>query len=306
MKPSPLVDIYILNTNARKNVRVILRKLAKLAYPKNNIRITVCDNNSTDGSKKMLAEEFPKVHIVALKKNHGMSALNFGFKKRKGQYCFVLDDDSYFEKDAISQALREFEHDEALGILACHAIGSNGESEYKYMPKSSASIRWCDFLGGGVVIRGRVFDDVGYFNPDILIYGHEVDFSLRALDAGWGIKFAPHIRVYRLTPPNKMNAFRMSLGVRNFPSVFFRFLSFPRATGMSLVMLTEYLVIAVRSKTVMAYIKGVWGFMRNVQYIVQSRKQVRREVEDYWSTLYPFAVGNTWRRVLRRYRISTV
>ena len=93
-KKQPLADIFILNTNAKPTLRKLLRELGRLSYSKKLIRIIVCDNNSTDGSKEMLTREFPDVHVVALKKNHGMSGLNYGFKMRKGELCFVLDDDS--------------------------------------------------------------------------------------------------------------------------------------------------------------------------------------------------------------------
>ena len=65
-KKQPLADIFILNTNAKPTLRKLLRELGRLSYSKKLIRIIVCDNNSTDGSKEMLTREFPDVHVVAL------------------------------------------------------------------------------------------------------------------------------------------------------------------------------------------------------------------------------------------------
>lgn len=299
------IDIYILNTNAQKTVRKIMRELMKLDYPKNLFLITVCDNNSTDGSKEMLAKEFPDVYVIPLKKNHGMSGLNYGFQKRKGELCFILDDDSYFQKDAVKLALEEFDRDQTLGILTCNTVNpQNNEFEGKYLPThGKSSVVWCDFIGGGVIIRSHVFDDIGYFNPDILIYGHEVDFSLRALNAGWSIRFAPQIVVRRLSLPNKMNTFRMSLGVRNFPSVFFRLLSFKLAVSMTFTILVEYFLLAIRSRTIPAYIMGIMRLVHSIPYIIKNRQPVGSATERFWSSLYPFSPINTIRRFLGTYRI---
>ncbi len=304
-KKRPVVDIYILNTNAKHTVRRALRELAKLTYPKKLIRITVCDNNSTDGSKEMLTREFPNVHVIALKANYGMSGLNYGFKVRKGELCFVLDDDSYFQRDVVERAIEEFDSDSHLGILSCNALNAHDKVyEAKYLPiHGSKSVPWCDFVGGGAVIRSQVFDDVGYFNPDILIYGHEADYALRVLDKGWKIRFAPHIRVFRISKPNAMNAFRMSLGVRNFPSVYFRYLSLPRAATMTALMLGEYFFIALQSRTLPAYFQGILRLLGNIPYIIQSRRRVKPTTEQFWSSLYPFSPINTIRRFLGTYRI---
>ncbi|HLD24571.1 MAG TPA: glycosyltransferase [Patescibacteria group bacterium] len=305
-KKQPLADIFILNTNAKPTLRKLLRELGRLSYSKKLIRIIVCDNNSTDGSKEMLTREFPDVHVVALKKNHGMSGLNYGFKMRKGELCFVLDDDSYFQRDVIEKALEEFDRDPHLGILSCNAMNAHDQVyEAKYLPiHGTQSVTWCDFVGGGVVIRSRVFDDIGYFNPDILIYGHEADFALRALDKGWKIRFAPHIRVFRISRPNAMNAFRMSLGVRNFSSVYFRYLSLPLAFEMMALMLGEYFFIALRSRTLPAYFQGILKLLGNIPYIVKSRRRVKPATEHFWSELYPFSPRNTIRRLMGTYSIQ--
>jgi len=162
----PSVEFFILNTNAKDDVRGILKRLRNISYPKNLYRITVVDNNSVDGSKEMLASSFPWVRVIKLMKNHGMSGLNYGVKATRASLCFILDDDSYFEPSSVNRAILEFEHDPTLGILACNITNPfDRKTEYKYMPiNASHSVNWCDFVGGGVVIRTAVFNSVGYFN----------------------------------------------------------------------------------------------------------------------------------------------
>ncbi len=300
----PFIDIFILNTNARSDIRMVLQKLKHIDYPKNKYRITVTDNNSTDGSKEMLAEDFPMVRVIPLKKNHGMSALNFGFKKRTGELCFVLDDDSYFELISIKKAIEEFRRDPLLGVLACNIFSANGVTEFKYLPQSGKVIDWCDFIGGGSVIRSSVFERVGYFSPDILIYGHEADFSLRLLNAGYRIKYAPSIIARRLVLPNRMNAFRMSLGVRNFLSIYWRYLSLDLAILTSLAQLAEYFVLALTSYTLGAFLSGLTRFIKEFASIYKRRTPIKSSVQHFWASRYPFTPLNVLRRALGIYKIS--
>lgn len=303
----PNVEIFILNTNAKTEVRKILKKLQLLKYPRAKFSITICDNNSTDGSKEMFQNEFPNINVIALQKNHGMSALNYGFRQGHTQYCFILDDDSYFEPEAIIKAIDEFRKDHDLGIIACNIINPlDGSSEFKYLlPKTKNSIFWNDFIGGGCVIKRDVFDKVGYFSPDILIYGHEADFSLRALDAGFHIRYASEIHVYRLTEPNTMNEFRMSLGVRNFPMVFWRYLFWWHALSMTLIIWSEYLLLALSTHTTAAYFRGIKRFFSEFPKIFLNRHTVKLSTQKFWTSVYPFTPKNTIRRFFRRYNFTS-
>lgn len=300
----PFIDIYILNYNARDDIRIILQKLKHIDYPRFKYWITVVDNNSVDGSKKMLVSQFPYVRVISLKKNHGMSALNFGFKKRTGEFCFVLDDDSYFERTAIKKAIEEFSKHPLLGVLACNTLSPNRVTEFKYLPQHGDAIDWCDFIGGGSVIRSSVFRKVGYFSPDIFMYGHETHFSLRVLHAGYAIKFAPSVHVYRTDIPSRMNAFRMRLGPRNFIGIYWTFLSVPRAFTSSVVMLMEYFLLAVRYTLYIPFFQGLWQLFTDAPNTWKHRTPVAKPMETYWAKNYPFTFENTIRRLFGINRIQ--
>lgn len=298
----PFITIAILTRNAKKDIEVILQKLQEIDYPKNRMETILVDNGSIDGTRKMVERKFKNVKIIFLDKNYGMSALNNAFTIAKGKYCMVFDDDSYIEKRGLKKIIKEFRNDALLGILACNILNSYDDlSEFKYMPKAGKSIRWCDFTGGGVAIKTEIFNKIGYFFPDILIYGHEADFAIRALNNGIGIKLAPSIYVYRIGKANVMNATRIRLGIRNFLGIFWRYTSIPLALSATCDILIEYAILAVMHRLPGAYFEGLGLFIKNIPFIVKNRKPMKKSVEKAWSKDYPITMRNFCRRMLKIY-----
>ena len=298
----PFITIAILTKNAKKDIEVTMQKLREIDYPKNRIETILVDNGSTDGTRKMVEIKFKNVKIISLDKNYGMSALNNAFKIAKGEYCMVFDDDSYIEKEGLKKLVKEFSNDKLLGILACNILNPyDNSSEFKYMPKAGKSIKWCDFIGGGVAIRTEIFNRIGYFSEDILIYGHEADFAIRALNNGIGIKFAPSIHVYRIVEPNVMNAKGMRLSIRNFLGIFWRYTSIPLALSATCAILIEYAILAVMYRLPFAYLEGLGLFIKNIQFVIKNRNPIKKSVERAWSKEYPLTMRNFCRRMLKIY-----
>lgn len=298
----PFITIAILTKNAKKDIEVTLQKLQDIDYPKSRTETILVDNGSTDGTRKMVERKFKNVKIIFLDKNYGMSALNNAFTIAKGEYCMVFDDDSYIERGGLKKAIKEFSNDVSLGILACNILNPhNNSSEFKYMPQIGKSIKWCDFIGGGVVIRTEIFNIIGYFSPDILIYGHEADFAIRALNNGIGIKFAPTIHVYRIVEPNVMNAKGMKLSIRNFLGIFWRYTSIPLALSATCSILIEYAILAAMYRLPVAYLEGLGLFIKNIPFVVKNRNPIKKSVEKAWSKDYPMTMRNFCRRMLKIY-----
>lgn len=300
----PFITIAILTKNAKKDIEVILQKLQEIDYPKNRMETILVDNGSVDGTRKMVEKKFKNVRIIYLDKNYGMSALNNAFTIAKGKYCMVFDDDSFIEKEGLKKVIKEFSSDASVGILACNILNPyDNSSEFKYMPKTGKSIKWCDFTGGGVAIRTEIFNKIGYFSPDILGYGHEADFAIRALNNDIGIKLAPSIYVYRIGKANVMNAIRMRLGIRNFLGIFWRYTSIPQALSATCGILIEYAILAVMYRLPVAYFEGLGLFIKNIPFVIKNRKPIKKSVETAWAKDYPLTFNNFCRRMLRIYKI---
>ena len=80
--------------------------------------VFVVDNNSVDGSLKMLAQKFPEVKVIANKENVGFSrANNQAIRISTGEYVLLLNPDTVVEDDTFAKCLAFMDaHPDAGGL----------------------------------------------------------------------------------------------------------------------------------------------------------------------------------------------
>jgi len=197
MNENPLVTVNILSFNRKDELRNTLTKVYEQDYK--NIEVIVVDNSSSDGSPEMVDKEFPKVQRIKLKKNIGIAGWNEGFKVAKGEYVFVLDDDSYpMNKDIIIHSLKFFSEDNKLGVLGCKVINLNTGSIQIEESKKHEAI---SFIGCGAFINTALFPKIGFFNEKLFLYGHENEFSMRVINTGYKIVITNQLIVLHAVSP---------------------------------------------------------------------------------------------------------
>ena len=93
------VSILLPCLNEEKTLEKCIKSISKnMKKTKYDWEIIVCDNNSTDSSRKIAKKNNVKV-IIEKKKGYGATLLN-GIKKSKSDYLVMLDSDmSYCDKD---------------------------------------------------------------------------------------------------------------------------------------------------------------------------------------------------------------
>lgn|GEM_PF-4850188 len=85
----PLVSIIVLNYNGKQHLKTCLESLLETNYP--NFEIILVDNGSSDGSVEFVAENYPKVKIVKLKRNiYTVGSYMAGVMVAKGKHVAIL------------------------------------------------------------------------------------------------------------------------------------------------------------------------------------------------------------------------
>jgi hypothetical protein len=189
-QPEPLVTVNILSFNRKDDLRVTLIKVFEQDYK--NIEVIVVDNASTDGTVEMVKSEFPSVQFIEMNNNVGIAGWNEGFKAAQGDYVLVLDDDSYPNRESIELAVEMLEREPIFGIVAME-VWNNGKgiSQTEYLRGD-----YCrTFIGCGAIIRKKIFENTGYYEPLLFLYAHEDEFSMRVIDNGYLIKYMPNTKV---------------------------------------------------------------------------------------------------------------
>ena len=79
--------------------------------------IIITDNNSTDGSQKMINTFKKNIHIIQNSRNEGYtSALNKAILKTTGKYIVILNPDTILENRSIINLISSFEKDSAIAV----------------------------------------------------------------------------------------------------------------------------------------------------------------------------------------------
>jgi len=172
--------------------------------------VIVVDNNSKDGSCKMVKQEFPNVKLIENKENSGFSkGNNIGVKEAKGEYLCILNPDTVVAEDTFEKVLEFAKNQDKIGIVGCKLIDGNGE----YLPESKRNIptpkiamkkmlgrsqhyyanhieedqigKADIFVGAFMLVKKKVYNEVGGLDEDYFMYGEDIDLSYKIVKAGY-------------------------------------------------------------------------------------------------------------------------
>lgn len=211
------VFAIVLNFNSKEHIVKCLRSLSQLSIK--NFKPIIVDNNSTDGSVEMVKKQFRKIKIIQNKNNLGYAkGNNLGIKyalKNNADYIFLLNPDTTLENNAINELLYAMEANARIGIAgpkiytkngriwSCGGeidkkrytgglIGFGGKDHGQYDQEAEVGF----ISGTAMFIRRVVFEKVGLLPHDYFLYYEDVDFCLKAKQAGFKIYLIPHSIAY--------------------------------------------------------------------------------------------------------------
>jgi GT2 family glycosyltransferase len=222
------LSIVIVNYNVEYFLEQCLHSVY-LACKDIEYEIFVVDNNSVDGSVKMIKEKFPQLILIENKDNRGFSkANNQAIREAKGEYILLLNPDTVVESDTFSKVINYMDGNKEAGGLGVKMIDGKGhflpESKRglptpevafykvfglsKLFPKSrkfgkyhlsylnNDEIHEVDILAGAfMLMRKSVLDKVGYLDEDFFMYGEDIDLSYRIIKAGYKNIYFPETRI---------------------------------------------------------------------------------------------------------------
>jgi GT2 family glycosyltransferase len=192
-----LVTVVIANFNRCDDLRAAIRSVKEQEYP--NIEILIVDNASSDNSRTMLASEFPDVCVIALNENRGMDGYSVGFQRANGAFIFQMDNDSLMpDTTVLSEVVKCFQQGpENLAVVATrveeYQEGLHSVFELRCRDKRQGPMNTGGFHAGGVAFRRACFDQIGYYNRDVFLYGSELFLQMKFLAAGLRIQYYPEI-----------------------------------------------------------------------------------------------------------------
>ncbi len=210
----PLVTVVVVTLNNMNLLRNCLRSLYAQDY--GPLEIIVVDNASDEDVQGMLAEEFPKVRMLRLNKNHGFAGgNNRGIETAQGKYIALINNDAVAAPKWISFLVATAESDPEIGAVASIVIDGNqpevldscgvgisldGMSRQAMrgtpVPQLTQPKEVLLFSGCACLLKMEALKDVGLFDEDFFAYCEDTDLGLRLRRAGWNIMAAPGAYVH--------------------------------------------------------------------------------------------------------------
>jgi len=194
-----LVSIIIPVYNGEPHLDELIENLVNQTYKK--IEIITIDNNSTDNSLellKVLSKGKTFLRIFSNKKNEGYcGGCNKGIENAYGEFLLFLSQDRIMNNDWIEKIVDEINKNEKTGCVI-GKVEREGASSPEYGHSydvygavliNGSPIESNLFFGGGtVLIRKKILDEIGGFDPEFFIYQEDVDICWRIRLSGNKIK----------------------------------------------------------------------------------------------------------------------
>lgn len=222
------LSVIIVNYNVEFFLEQCLHSV-RTALKNISSEVFVVDNNSVDGSVRMVKEKFPEVRLIENKKNTGFSfANNQAIRIANGEYVLLLNPDTVVEEDTFVKTIRFMdEHPEAggLGVKMLDGKGNFLPESKRGLPTPSVAfykvfglaslfpksklfgryhlgfldndkINEVDVLAGAfMMLRKSVLDKTGLLDETFFMYGEDIDISYRIIKAGYKNYYFPETRI---------------------------------------------------------------------------------------------------------------
>jgi N-acetylglucosaminyl-diphospho-decaprenol L-rhamnosyltransferase len=222
------LSIIVVNWNTREFLRDCLRSVYEsggdLCF-----ETVVVDNCSADQSCAMVFEEFPQVRLIESEINGGYAyANNLGLRQFHARYYLLLNPDTLLPKDALQRMVEFMDAHPEVGIAGPKLVMADGSldlacrrgfptpenSFYKLFglsrlfpnserfgqynmtfldPEQEAEVD--SVVGAFMMVRREVVEQVGGLDEAYFMYAEDLDWALRAKQAGWKVYYYPEVTV---------------------------------------------------------------------------------------------------------------
>jgi len=192
--------------------------------------VILVDNGSHDDSVDFFnAHHGHRIKVVPLPVNFGFQrGNNEGFKRSKGEYVILMNPDIAMQKKTIDQMVDYMDKHPDVALMAPQLVSPSGKVQDTYRTFYRPSdflikrlkvlhripyfkkrmikfLKWdmdvskvqeVDWvIGGLVIIRRSMFEEVGLFDERYFLFMGDTDLCKEFWKRGWKVVYNPHIRV---------------------------------------------------------------------------------------------------------------
>jgi len=260
-----MISVIFLNFNRCVDLKRSLSKIFNQTGV--DFEVIVVDQNSNDGSQKMIKELFPKVILHEIGENLGVAGgRNYGATIAKGEYLVFIDDDAEFVSiNALKKVELVFDNNPMFNIIGFNVNG-HPERPEKHLFFSHKKDRFTNgYIGCGHAIRKDVFENLGGYSGNLFFWGEEIEFAIKTFSIpGNKIIFKGDIVLFHRVSPTqrlKWSDGRFYYKVRNRLALTKDLLPFPISFLLILYYLSIYFIRALQVKCIKPYFRAAKDFL---------------------------------------------
>jgi GT2 family glycosyltransferase len=208
------VSALLVNHNGGSDVLTCLQALCNQSIPLE--KIVVVDNASSDRSPEEISLNFPKVQIINLENNLGLSkAHNIGLREITSDLVLIVDEDVYVDTECISRLCEAYHRYSAAVVcprilhfheaqtVQCdgaspHFVGTlslrHADQPIEALPTDAVQVAGC--IGACRLVDRKCVLECGGFDDEYFLYFEDLEFSLRIRALGFNIVCEPKALAY--------------------------------------------------------------------------------------------------------------
>ena len=285
--PPPTLSVVTLTWNRRDDLAESLASVRTQSVPPDEI--IVVDNASSDGTAEILTRDFPEVRVLRLARNIGIAGYNRGAARARGDLVVFLDNDmTLATAEALSGVVRAFAGNDRLGCAALGVddahTGAVSENNPKYDDREGdedTGFPTSVFDGGAVAFRRKALAQTGGYPEDFFIYHNEMALATELADAGWDVRYFPHLRAqHKASSAARPEGLWLRLWHRNYLWYCWRYLPARLALKETIAFLAVGVVRHGATRALPTLAAAVAEALAHLPRILSTRRPVRPEVAE--------------------------
>lgn len=222
--PQPELEVVVVSHGAEALLRRCLRSLAEHPIAGGEMRVTVVDSGSPDGTPEMVAREFPQVRLLR-EGNIGFSAANnLVLRESEAAAMLLLNPDTEVYAGTLDAALARLRAEARIGMVGVKLVTESGELDHackRSFPTPLGALAHFTGVGRGegagaalgqyrathldedepgevdavngafMLCRAEAVREVGLLDEGYWLYMEDLDWCHRFWDAGWKVFYEP-------------------------------------------------------------------------------------------------------------------
>jgi len=273
-------SVVIVTRNRKEDVRVSLGGYLRQTHE--DKEIIVVDNESTDGTREMMNNEYPDIQYLWLPDNFDIRSINIGIEMSTGDVIWRTDSDSHPESEfAFEEVAKILDSNPNIDVIATEDIEvRKGNQPWEWYPLQidktkipSEGFKANFFPGTGAAIKREVYDKIGGFWE----FGfEELDFCTRAIIAGFNVRYFPNIRtLHYASPQDRDNPNRWVKASKQYIRYNWRYFPFGRALGRSSQIFFFQIIWAIMNRMpIGSILEGIFGMLEMMFYTYRNERNV--------------------------------